>query len=130
MVLQSCGLMHEPAEYVEIVKSELDPDGLDVIMIGGFMDHFCEESPSGGNSAENLTQSGRCFDVFHYNGRVQSNPSEQVKFRSGKAQLVDFMPSGLAVDSLEQILQTRWKQIQVEWDQVLVNGHNVLPLDY
>ena len=42
----------------------------------------------------------------------------------GKAQLVDFMPSGLAVDTLEQILQTKWKDIQIEW------SGNELPRDY
>jgi len=128
-VLLSCELMNDK-EYVDIVAPELDPDGLGIIMINTFLDFFCDTPSSGADPTEEHAQVGKCFDIYHYNGRIESNPEGKIKFRAGKAMIVDFMPPGLGVNGLEQILQTKWPNIQIEWDDVRVNDVNFLPRDY
>ena len=98
-------------------------------MINKFLDYFGETD---GDSGQNLVQ--QCsFEIYHYNGRVQSNFQENVAFRKGRAQIVDFMDTGFASNNLEQILQTKWKSIMMEWDPVInEDGKEMdfMPKDY
>lgn len=127
-VMASCELMSEE-EYINFVKSELDSDDLGIIMINKFLDYFGETD---GDSGQNLVQPCS-FEIYHYNGRVQSNFQENVAFRKGRAQIVDFMDTGFASNNLEQILQTKWKSIMMEWDPVInEDGKEMdfMPKDY
>jgi hypothetical protein len=127
-VMATCELMNDE-DYIEFVKTELDSDELGIIMINKFLEYFGDEDS---DSSQNVPQSCS-FEIYHYNGRVQSNFKEQVVFRKGKAQVVDYMDTGFASNNLEQILQTKWKNIMMEWDPV-VDGEgketDFLPKDY
>ena len=127
-VMETCELMNDE-DYIEFVKTELDSDDLGIIMISKFLEYF-GDGDSG--SSQNVPQSCS-FEIYHYNGRVQSNFKEQVVFRKGRAQVVDYMDTGFASNNLEQILQTKWKNMMMEWDPV-VDGEgketDFMPKDY
>ena len=127
-VMETCELMNDE-DYIEFVKTELDSDDLGIIMINKFLEYF-GDGDSG--SSQNVPQSCS-FEIYHYNGRVQSNFKEQVVFRKGRAQVVDYMDTGFASNNLEQILQTKWKNIMMEWDPVVDGEGKVtdfMPKDY
>ncbi|MEE6466702.1 hypothetical protein FKM82_007027 [Ascaphus truei] len=58
-------------EYVNLMKTKLDPEGLGIILLGPFLQEFFPEQGS------NVPES---FSVYHYNGLRQSNHKEKVCF--------------------------------------------------
>jgi len=98
-------------DYINCMKPVLDPDSLGIILYDAFLDNFCD----GQEEVENT-----CFNCFHYNGRIDSNIDQKVVFNLGRAQVVDFQDNGMAVNEISQILATRWKGVQIDWDNLVV----------
>lgn len=109
-VLEKCDLVND-IEYIEYVKQELDPDNLGIIMINTFLDYFAE------GELEEHPQAPPNFCIYHYNGRPESNIERKIIFRSGTALMVDWQNDGIASNDLERILQTKWRNIQLSWEE-------------
>jgi len=109
-ILAECDLENSD-DYINCMKPVLDPDSLGIILYDAFLDNFCD----GQEEVENT-----CFNCFHYNGRIESNINQKVVFNLGRAQVVDFQDNGMAVNEISQILATRWKGVQIDWDNLVV----------
>ncbi|XP_052000114.1 ubiquitin carboxyl-terminal hydrolase MINDY-3 isoform X2 [Xyrauchen texanus] len=67
-VMKALDLVSEP-DYVNLMKSKLDPEGLGIILLGQFLLEFFPDQDSV------IPDS---FPVYHYNGLKQSNHNEKV----------------------------------------------------
>jgi len=114
LVLQELDL--ESSEvYVDIMKKSLDPDEMGIILSSVF---FLEFYPD-----EEKPQMPSIFEVYFYNGLVQSSKDHQVKFRKGTAQIIDWQDTsqvliaGGGTDShLGDCLQMRFPGLHISWD--------------
>uniref|UniRef100_A0A182P181 Ubiquitin carboxyl-terminal hydrolase MINDY n=1 Tax=Anopheles epiroticus TaxID=199890 RepID=A0A182P181_9DIPT len=105
-VLCTLELVSEP-EYVELMRSRLDPENLGIILLNAFMNEFY---PDDKRSTPDT------FDLVHYNGIPNSNYGNAVQYSRGQAVLLESdvrmcNPS----DSMLTCLQTKWPNIEVNW---------------
>ncbi|XP_058063604.1 ubiquitin carboxyl-terminal hydrolase MINDY-3 homolog [Anopheles bellator] len=99
-------LVSEP-EYVELMRSRLDPENLGIILLNAFLNEFF---PSEKKSIPDS------FDLLHYNGIPNSNFNNRVLYNKGQAVLLEsdvrmYNPS----DPMLTCLQTKWPSIEVNW---------------
>ncbi|XP_026083170.1 ubiquitin carboxyl-terminal hydrolase MINDY-3-like [Carassius auratus] len=69
--MKALDLVSEP-DYVNLMKSKLDPEGLGVILVGQFLQEFFPDQDS---------VIPNSFPVYHYNGLKQSNHNEKVRYK-------------------------------------------------
>ena len=90
-----------------------------IIFIKTFLDYFSDESEEEDMSRNGNGGSGnrQVFECFHYNGRPEANSSTGgiVKFSSGTARVIDWQRDSNFDTQIEMVLQTKWKNVQVEW---------------
>merc|ERR1712066_443793 len=123
IILSKCGLCCDP-EYVSIMKIELDPNMMDIIMFNDFLNIFGESDEErrvldlDEIEAEN---SPLKFPIFYYNGYVgaESDRNKNVKFLKGTARIVDWANIG-ADNQIEQVLQTKWSNLRIDWEEDFV----------
>ncbi|XP_041040507.1 ubiquitin carboxyl-terminal hydrolase MINDY-3 isoform X3 [Carcharodon carcharias] len=107
-VMKALDLVSDP-EYVNIMKSKLDPEGLGIILLGTFLQEFFPEQES------TIPDS---FTVYHYNGLKQSNHSEKVMYVEGTAVVMGFEDPMVRTDDtpIKRCLQTKWPYIELMWN--------------
>ncbi|XP_055713619.1 ubiquitin carboxyl-terminal hydrolase MINDY-3 homolog [Phlebotomus papatasi] len=98
-------------EYVDIMRSKLDPENLGIILLNGFMDEFF---PQEKRSMPDT------FVLWHYNGIPGSNFGNKVKYSRGVAILLE---SDLKLmcnisNPMLMCLQTKWPNIEVNWQEM------------
>ncbi|RXM29226.1 Protein FAM188A [Acipenser ruthenus] len=106
-VMKALDLVSEP-EYVNLMKSKLDPEGLGIILQGPFLQEFFPDKSSV------IPDS---FPVYHYNGLKQSNHNEKVMYVEGTALVVGFEDPMVRTDDtpIKRCLQTKWPYIELLW---------------
>ncbi|XP_051791880.1 ubiquitin carboxyl-terminal hydrolase MINDY-3 isoform X3 [Erpetoichthys calabaricus] len=106
-VMKALDLVSEP-EYVNLMKSKLDPEGLGIILLGPFLQEFFPEQDSG------IPDS---FPVYHYNGLKQSNFNEKVMYVTGTCLVLGFEDPMVRTDDtpIKRCLQTKWPYIELLW---------------
>lgn len=115
-ILSVLGLESDP-DYVEIMKRKLDPDSTSIVLLSDFMYEFFPDDKK---------STPDTFDLFHYNGIPNSNENHKVNYKHGKAILLEthttdmFSPS----NSMLTCLQTKWPNIEVNWNQDRVPSLN------
>ncbi|XP_052899946.1 ubiquitin carboxyl-terminal hydrolase MINDY-3 homolog [Anopheles moucheti] len=114
-VLCALELVSEP-EYVELMRSRLDPENLGIILLNAFMSEFFPDEKK---------STPDTFDLLHYNGIPNSNYGNVVKYSRGQAVLLESdvrmcNPS----DPMLTCLQTKWPNIEVNW-----SGHRTPSLN-
>lgn len=105
-VLCALELVSEP-EYVELMRSRLDPENLGIILLNAFMSEFFPDEKK---------STPDTFVLQHYNGIPHSNHANVVQYHRGQAVLLEsdvrmFNPS----DPMLTCLQTKWPSIEVNW---------------
>uniref|UniRef100_A0A182W5T3 Ubiquitin carboxyl-terminal hydrolase MINDY n=1 Tax=Anopheles minimus TaxID=112268 RepID=A0A182W5T3_9DIPT len=105
-VLCALELVSEP-EYVELMRSRLDPENLGIILLNAFMNEFFPDEKK---------STPDTFDLLHYNGIPNSNYGGMVQYSKGQAVLLESdvrmcNPS----DPMLTCLQTKWPNIEVNW---------------
>ncbi|XP_053322957.1 ubiquitin carboxyl-terminal hydrolase MINDY-3 [Spea bombifrons] len=105
-VMKALDLVSEP-EYVNLMKTKLDPEGLGIILLGPFLQEFFSEQGS---------KVPESFSVFHYNGLKQSNRNEKVTYTEGTA-VMGFEDPRLQSDDtpIKSCLQTKWPFVELLW---------------
>ncbi|GAB0088985.1 Ubiquitin carboxyl-terminal hydrolase MINDY-3 homolog [Sergentomyia squamirostris] len=98
-------------EYVDIMRSKLDPENLGIILLNAFMDEFF---PQEKRSMPDT------FVLWHYNGIPGSNYGNKVKYSRGMAILLE---SDLKLmcnisNPMLMCLQTKWPNIEVNWEDL------------
>ena len=103
--MTNLGLFDEP-EYVALIKKKLDNESMGIILLPLFLEEFFpDNSPRGPDS----------FILYHYNGL--SGPGyPQPKYSKGNAILLEGVHGTAQSDSMLQILQTKWPNIHVDWE--------------
>ena len=71
------------------------------------MDEFFPEKPPRGPDT---------FTLYHYNGLARSNPENKVVYHRGHAVLLESNLKCVSNNSMLTVLQTKWPNIEVEWD--------------
>ncbi|XP_067418390.1 ubiquitin carboxyl-terminal hydrolase MINDY-3 isoform X2 [Emydura macquarii macquarii] len=106
-VMKALDLVSDP-EYVNLMKTKLDPEGLGIILLGPFLQEFFPEQDS------SVPES---FTVYHYNGLKQSNYNEKVMYVEGTAVIMGFEDPMLQTDDtpVKRCLQTKWPYIELLW---------------
>ncbi|XP_040290491.1 ubiquitin carboxyl-terminal hydrolase MINDY-3 isoform X1 [Bufo bufo] len=106
-VMKALDLVSEP-EYVNLMKTKLDPEGLGIILLGPFLQEFFPEQGS------KIPES---FSVYHYNGLRQSNHYEKVAYIEGTA-VMGFEDPRLQTDDtpIKRCLQTKWPYVELLWN--------------
>ncbi|XP_067094931.1 ubiquitin carboxyl-terminal hydrolase MINDY-3 [Osmerus mordax] len=106
-VMKALDLVSEP-DYVSLMKSKLDPEGLGVILLGPFLLEFFPDQDSG------IPDS---FPVYHYNGLKQSNHNERVEYVEGTALVLGFEDQMVRTDDtpVKRCLQTKWPYVELLW---------------
>ncbi|XP_027030358.1 ubiquitin carboxyl-terminal hydrolase MINDY-3 [Tachysurus fulvidraco] len=106
-VMKALDLVSEP-EYVNLMKSKLDPEGLGIVLLGPFLLEFFPDQDSG------IPDS---FPVYHYNGLKQSNHNEKVSYVEGTALVLGFEDPMVRTDDtpIKRCLQTKWPYIELLW---------------
>ncbi|KAG9476366.1 ubiquitin carboxyl-terminal hydrolase MINDY-3 [Eleutherodactylus coqui] len=106
-VMKALDLVSEP-EYVNLMKTKLDPEGLGIILLGPFLQEFFPEQGS------KIPES---FSVYHYNGLRQSNHNEKVSYIEGTA-VMGFEDPRLQTDDtpIKRCLQTKWPYVELLWN--------------
>ncbi|KAK2726910.1 hypothetical protein QYM36_007679 [Artemia franciscana] len=109
-VLREIGLESDP-NYVALMKTKLDPEGLGVILLPAFMDEYF---PKRTRSVPDK------FEIYHWNGLSKSNKDGVVTLKHGIALTTE---SDLNykddLDRLKVVLRTKWQSIELLWDSVL-----------
>ncbi|KAG8443184.1 hypothetical protein GDO86_011840 [Hymenochirus boettgeri] len=105
-VMKALDLVSE-TEYVNLMKTKLDPEGLGIILLGPFLQEFFPEQ------SFKVPES---FSVFHYNGLRQSNHKEKVAYIEGTA-VMGFEDPRLQTDDtpIKRCLQTKWPFVELLW---------------
>ena len=101
-LMQSLELFAD-TEYVELMRTRLDPDGLGIILLPQFLDEFYPEDKPGPDT----------FTVFHYNGLVRQESS--VVFRRGEAVILEGVSGSSENNAIIETLQTKWRNLSVDW---------------
>ncbi|XP_017309233.1 ubiquitin carboxyl-terminal hydrolase MINDY-3 isoform X1 [Ictalurus punctatus] len=106
-VMKALDLVSEP-EYVNLMKSKLDPEGLGIVLLGPFLLEFFPDQDSG------IPDS---FPVYHYNGLKQSNHNEKVSYVEGTALVLGFEDPMVRTDDtpIKRCLQTKWPYLELLW---------------
>ncbi|XP_072269524.1 ubiquitin carboxyl-terminal hydrolase MINDY-3 [Pyxicephalus adspersus] len=106
-VMKALDLVSEP-EYVNLMKTKLDPEGLGIILLGPFLQEFFPDQGS------KIPES---FSVYHYNGLRQSNTNEKVTYIEGSA-VMGFEDPRLQTDDtpIKRCLQTKWPFVELLWN--------------
>nr|XP_042712649.1 ubiquitin carboxyl-terminal hydrolase MINDY-3 [Chrysemys picta bellii] len=106
-VMKALDLVSDP-EYVNLMKTKLDPEGLGIILLGPFLQEFFPEQDS---------RVPESFTVYHYNGLKQSNYNEKVMYVEGTAVIMGFEDPMLQTDDtpIKRCLQTKWPYIELLW---------------
>uniref|UniRef100_A0A673KE24 Ubiquitin carboxyl-terminal hydrolase MINDY n=1 Tax=Sinocyclocheilus rhinocerous TaxID=307959 RepID=A0A673KE24_9TELE len=106
-VMKALDLVSEP-DYVNLMKSKLDPEGLGIILLGQFLQEFFP------NQDSVIPDS---FPVYHYNGLKQSNHNEKVSYVEGTALVIGFEDPMVRTDDtpVKRCLQTKWPYIELLW---------------
>ncbi|XP_055066140.1 ubiquitin carboxyl-terminal hydrolase MINDY-3 isoform X1 [Misgurnus anguillicaudatus] len=106
-VMKALDLVSEP-DYVNLMKSKLDPEGLGIILLGQFLLEFFPDQDSV------IPDS---FPVYHYNGLKQSNHNEKVSYVEGTALVMGFEDPMVRTDDtpVKRCLQTKWPYIELLW---------------
>ncbi|XP_032814668.1 ubiquitin carboxyl-terminal hydrolase MINDY-3 [Petromyzon marinus] len=106
-LMKTLDLFADP-EYVNIMKTKLDPEGLGLILLGPFILEFFPEQEV------NIPES---FTVYHYNGLRHSCPKEKVSYTEGTAMVMGFHEAGLSTDDtpVKSCLQTKWPYLELLW---------------
>lgn len=105
-VLRDLDLVSE-TEYVDIMRRKLDPEGLGIILLLAFMDEFY---------ADERKTTPDVFTLFHYNGLPHSCPDGRVVYQEGSAILLETdVQSVLESNPIQTVLQTKWRNIEVNW---------------
>ncbi|KAJ1100862.1 hypothetical protein NDU88_005937 [Pleurodeles waltl] len=105
-VMKSLELVSD-LEYVNLMKTKLDPEGLGLILLAPFLQEFFPEQES---------KAPESFTVYHYNGLKQSNFNEKVMYVEGTA-VISFEDPMLQTDDtpVKQCLRTKWPFIELLW---------------
>ncbi|XP_015666695.1 ubiquitin carboxyl-terminal hydrolase MINDY-3 [Protobothrops mucrosquamatus] len=106
-VMRALDLVSDP-DYVNLMKTKLDPEGLGIILLGPFLQEFFpEQDPK-------IQES---FAIYHYNGLKQSNCNEKVTYVEGTAVIMGFEDPMLQTDDtpIKRCLQTKWPYIELLW---------------
>uniref|UniRef100_A0A8C6XGK5 Ubiquitin carboxyl-terminal hydrolase MINDY n=1 Tax=Naja naja TaxID=35670 RepID=A0A8C6XGK5_NAJNA len=103
-VMKALDLVSDP-DYVNLMKTKLDPEGLGIILLSPFLEEFFPE------------QVQETFAVYHYNGLKQSNCNEKVMYVEGTAIIMGFEDPMLQTDDtpIKRCLQTKWPYIELLW---------------
>ncbi|XP_039095942.1 ubiquitin carboxyl-terminal hydrolase MINDY-3 isoform X3 [Hyaena hyaena] len=106
-VMKALDLVSDP-EYINLMKTKLDPEGLGIILLGPFLQEFFPDQGSSGPES---------FTVYHYNGLKQSNYNEKVMYVEGTAVVMGFEDPMLQTDDtpIKRCLQTKWPYIELLW---------------
>lgn len=96
-------------DYVDLMLGSLDPDGLGIIFLHDFLREFFSE--------EDKPTLPTSFDIFFYNGLVQSSANKQVCFRKGTASVFDWNDHRLQTSdsAIEGCLQMRFPGMTISW---------------
>ncbi|KAM9436277.1 ubiquitin carboxyl-terminal hydrolase MINDY-3 isoform 1-T1 [Clarias gariepinus] len=107
-VMKALDLVSEP-EYVNLMKTKLDPEGLGIILLAPFLLEFFPDQGSG------IPDS---FPVYHYNGLKQSNHNEKVSYVEGTALVLGYENPMVRTDDtpIKRCLQTKWPYIELLWN--------------
>ncbi|CAH2282395.1 ubiquitin carboxyl-terminal hydrolase MINDY-3 [Pelobates cultripes] len=105
-VMKTLDLVSDP-EYVNLMKTKLDPEGLGIILLGPFLQEFFPEQGS---------KVPESFNVYHYNGLRQSNHNEKVTYIEGSA-VMGFGDPRVQTDDtpIKKCLQTKWPFVELLW---------------
>jgi len=90
--------------YVEIMKTKLDPDSLGIVLLPQFLEEFFPEESRVPDS----------FTLFHYNG-LSKPDSSGVTYVQGDAVMLEGMVGMAENNAIIQTLQTKWRNIAVDW---------------
>lgn len=105
-LMQNLNLFAEE-EYVELMRAKMDSEGLGIILIHQFLEEFYPDSA--------LTSCPDSFTLYHYNGLVRGEGAV-VRFRKGEAVRLEGVSGSAEGNPLLQTLQTKWKNLAVDWD--------------
>jgi hypothetical protein len=105
-LMQNLDLFAEE-EYVELMRAKMDSEGLGIILILQFLEEFYPDSA--------LTSCPDSFTLHHYNGLVRGEGAV-VRFRKGEAVRLEGVSGSAEGNPLLQTLQTKWKNLAVDWD--------------
>ena len=89
---------------LKVMRPKLDPDSLGIILLPLFLDEFYPEDKPGPDS----------FTLYHYNGLVK-NDSNNVTLTKGEAVILEGMSGVSDNNAIIETLQTKWKNISVDW---------------
>ncbi|XP_069504508.1 ubiquitin carboxyl-terminal hydrolase MINDY-3 isoform X2 [Ambystoma mexicanum] len=105
-VMKSLELVSD-LEYVNLMKTKLDPEGLGIVLLAPFLQEFFPEQD---------LKAPESFTVYHYNGLKQSNFNEKVMYVEGTA-VIGFEDPMLQTDDtpVKQCLRTKWPFIELLW---------------
>lgn len=96
------------SEYVDLMRSRLDPENLGIILLNAFMNEFF---PNEKKSTPDT------FDLLHYNGIPYSNLHNRVLYNKGHAVLLESdVRMYNSSDPMLTCLQTKWHNIEVNWN--------------
>lgn len=99
------------------MKRKLDPDGTSIILLNDFMYEFFPDDKK---------STPDTFDLYHYNGIPNSNEGHLVRYSCGKAILLESHIYDMSnqSNSLLTCLQTKWPNIEINWNQQRVPSIN------
>ncbi|TRZ03120.1 hypothetical protein DNTS_029901 [Danionella cerebrum] len=106
-VMKALDLVSDP-DYVNLMKSKLDPEGLGIVLLSQFLLEFFPDQDS-------LIPDS--FPVYHYNGLKQSNHNEKVSYVEGTALVLGFEDPMVRTDDtpVKRCLQTKWPYVELLW---------------
>lgn len=105
-VLAELNLVND-SEYVDIIKQKLDKENLGIILFNAFMEEFfSEQQPTDPDT----------FTLYHYNGLSRSNPDNKIVYHKGQVVLLESNLKCVSNNSMLTVLQTKWPNLEVEWD--------------
>ncbi|XP_064647903.1 ubiquitin carboxyl-terminal hydrolase MINDY-3-like [Lineus longissimus] len=116
-LMDALELVSEP-EYVNIMQSKMDPEGLGIILLGVFLEEFFPEL--------DREETPEKFLVYHYNGLERSCPDKQVKYLEGTAKIADIQDIVVTTDitPILTCLQTKWPTVELHWKDNIVPSMN------
>lgn len=86
----------------------MDSENLGIILLASFMDEFFPEEPQ---------TCPDTFVIYHYNGLRRSNVDNKVRYHKGQCVLLECnIKSILDSNPMLTVLQTKWPNIEVQWD--------------
>lgn len=95
---------------MDIIKQKLDKESLGIILFSAFMEEFfSEQQPTGPDT----------FTLYHYNGLSRSNPENKIVYHKGQVVLLESNLKCVSNNNMLTCLQTKWPNIEVEWDNNL-----------